>query len=227
MKRFRIHIFIVMAITFIYACKKDKGVPIDSTPVHITSTSTTTPAITTPSYDTVFPLSYFPVFPASYWKYSDSNGDTMTIRTDSLYQLDYYTVMGAPSDTFFVPVYNNQKVWGYEVHSGPTSFSGSYPFKKILSETLAVGSSWNIYHWSGTSIDRMIMAKDTTINIFGNTYYPTIVVKEYYGAGGPPNYPWIAKRYYTKNIGLVKEEIYNNQNSTVNTKQLITYFINN
>ena len=179
------------------------------------------------TYDTIKPLSYFPAYPGSYWKYIDSNNDTIVYKTDSIYKKDYYVIGAAAfvSDTFYVPFYDGFPIWGYEAHTGPISNSGSYPLSRILSDTLPVGSDWPILHWSGTEVNRKIIAKDTTVIVGGISYYPTIVVEEYYSSG-PPVYTWIAKRYYTKDIGLVKEDINNPNSNTVNSRQLVEYFIN-
>lgn len=219
----------IIILLLLFSCKKDKieadsqiTTNIDSTKTNIDSTNN----IPT-TYDTIFPLDYFPAFPGSYWKYVDSNNDTTVRKTDSLYKKDYYTYGSAAyvSDTFYVPIYNNIPIWKYEEHTGPISHSGSYPFRVILSETLPVGSDWPVFYWSGTGVSRKLIAKDTTITISSIAYYPTIVIEEYYSAG-PPHYIWIAKRYYTKNIGLIREDLYNNLDSTTNTKELIDYFIN-
>jgi hypothetical protein len=170
---------------------------------------------------------YKKVFPGSYWKYVDANNDTTIAKTDSVYQKDHYTLTSGAynSDTFYVPDYNQIPIWKYEAHTGPISNAGSYPFTSILSDSLPVGSSWTIYSWAGTQISRKIIAKDTTITISNVPYSPTIVIEEYYSYG-PPAYIWIAKRYYTKNIGLIREDLYNAMDSTINTKELIDYIIN-
>jgi hypothetical protein len=179
------------------------------------------------SYDTIFPLDYFPAYPGSYWKYVDCQGDTIQYATDTVYKPDWYVHSGAAyfSDTFFVPFYNNIPIWGYEAHTGPISYSGSYPLTLILSDTLPVGANWVIYFSAGTEVSRKIIAKDTSVTVSGNTCFPTIVVEEYYSYG-PPYYIWQAKRYYTKNIGLVREDIYNLTDSTTCVKELVQYFIN-
>lgn len=207
-------ILTLLAISCLFACKKNESEP-DNNPTNPNTTS----------YDTIFPLNYFPAYPGSYWKYVDSNNDTTIIKTDTSYQKDSYTIGSAAyvSDTFLVPIYNQIPIWRYEAHTGPISHSGSYPLTRILSDSLPVGTSWAVYYWSGTGVSRKIIAKDTTITISSHSYYPTIVVEEYYSIG-PPNYIWIARRYYTKNIGLIKEEL--NDNSTINTKEIIDYFIN-
>lgn len=199
--------YIFILIIILASCKKES----DSGPGPVPQ-----------GYDTIFPLSYFPVYPGSYWVYVDSMLDTATIRTDSLYRLDHYYT----SDTFYVPIYEGTPIWGYEAHTGPISHSGSYPLTRILSDTLPVGSSWVIHHWMGTGISRKIVARDTGIIVFGNKYEPTIIIEEYYSEG-PPTYIWIARRYYTKDIGLIREDIYNSQDSATNTKLLIEYYIDN
>lgn len=55
------------------------------------------------AYDTIYPQSYFPVYPGSKWKYLDQNNDTVSCKTDSVYKLDYYTKLNFISDTFYVP----------------------------------------------------------------------------------------------------------------------------
>ena len=94
--------------------------------------------------------------------------------------------------------------------------------RKILDESSPVGSSWYIAQGSGTTYYRKITARDTTITIFGNSYYPTIVVEEYCPQGFP-NTPWIYRRYYTKDIGLIKEET----EFDGNVKLIYDYHINN
>ena len=207
-------------ILIVLSCKKEKSIPM---PSGIYNSDTTTAYI----YDTIFPLSYFPVYPASWWKYVDSNNDTIIIRTDSFYQKDYYYYGSAAytSDTFFVPIYNNVPIWGYEAHTGPISNAGSYPLTQILSESLPIGTNWFILIWSGGSKSIKIIDKDATITISSNSYYPTIVVEEYY-SNGPPYYIWTNRRYYTKNIGQFKEEINNDLDTTINTRDLVDYYIN-
>lgn len=207
-------LIIVLAVMLVYSCKKD--------------TINDNQPKSEVNYDTLFPLDYLPVFPGSWWKYNSSNGDVTYLRTDSVYQIDSYTINaeGFVSDTFYVPVYNGQPMWGYDANTGyPLSHAGSTPFKTVLSDTLPVGSSWLISHWAGTGISRKITARDTAIIIGSTSYFPTIVVEEYFSEG-PINYTWIARRYYTKDIGMVKEELFQIQDSTVSGLVLDDYFVN-
>jgi len=175
-------------------------------------------------YDTIFPLSYFPAYPGSYWEYIDTDSNTSIKKTDPEYILDYYVLAGYYSDTFYVPVYASTPIWGYAAHTGGTSYNGIQMFKTILSETEPVGYNWRIYFWSGQEVRRKIIAKDASIVIQNQVYEPTIVVLEY-----QPNWYWyeVAKRYYTKDIGLVKEELYNNSGSIYLTRYISDYYINN
>ncbi|MFM9026644.1 MAG: hypothetical protein ACKOQ6_01440 [Bacteroidota bacterium] len=178
-------------------------------------------------HDTIYPNSYFPCWPGSWWLYTDSNGDTSIARTDSVWRLDSYVIGGAAfqSDTFFVPIYEGVPVWGYEAHTGPISNSGSYPLSLIVSDSLPVGSSWLIHYWSGTGVSRRIICIDTTLQSGPTVFYPTIGVEEYYSTG-PQGEPTIAKRYFTSGIGLVREDIFNLIDTTVNIRWLQGYFIN-
>lgn len=210
--------FFTMLIILVGACSKDANNNNDP--------------MNTDGIDTIIPLSYFPVYPGSFWKYLDSNNDTVLITTDSTYSKDAYSIGGASfiSDSFYVPRYNypghynHTAMWRYEAHTGPISNAGSYPLTRILSDSLPVGSSWTIYNWAGTGVNRKIIARDTIIDILGTMYHPTIAIEEYY-SHGPPMYIWINRRYYTKDIGMVKEESYNYSDSTHNEKLLIEYHI--
>ena len=212
---------VVAAILILVSCKKETN-----------PNKNHSPALPE-GFDTIHPLNYFPVFPGSYWKYIDTINDTILITTHDEYMKDAYRVDGASfqSDTFFVPMYtytpfyNNTPIWGYEAHTGPISNAGSYPLTRLVSDSLPVGSSWTIYNWSGTTIDRKIIAIDTTISIDGIDYFPTIVVEEYY-TQGPPSYIWINKRYFTKDIGLIKEELLNHSDSSIVTKLILEFNVN-
>jgi hypothetical protein len=213
----------------IESCQKDPAIankiatPVDSA---FTDSNAVNPT-TNLSYDTIYPLSYLPAYPGSYWQYVDDSGNTSMILTDSIYKLDYYMIGGAAyvSDSFYVPVYNNFPLWRYEEHSGPISNAGSYPLKRLLSDSLPMGSEWGWLYWSGSALSRKIIAIDTTLVINGISYYPTIGIEQFYSLG-PPFYIWQKREYYAKDIGLVKVEEYNSLDSTIFSKVLVNYFIN-
>lgn len=203
---------------FILSCKKEPSLNND-----ILTPSSNSSSV---SYDTIFPLSYLPNFPSSYWKYVGSHNDTTIIRTDSLYKKDIYWTFLSKNDTFYVPVLNGTPIWGYLAHTGPTGdHVNSYPFMRILSDSLPVGSNWRVWKRAYTEVSRKVIVKDTTIIISGKSYYPTIGIEEYY-SDGPSYYIWIAKRYFTKNIGMIREDLYNYADSTVSSRFIFDYHIN-
>jgi hypothetical protein len=179
-------------------------------------------------FDTIYPKTYLPVFPGSYWIYKNKNGIIDTIFASNDYVLDYYTYssVGYVSDTFFVPRLNNISIWGYEAHTGPYSHGGSYPFTLILNDTAKVGYNWVIAYWAGNENRRKIIAKDTLILLStGNEFDSVIIVKEYQSM--PYNVPeWWYKRYYAKGIGMIKEEWWSSYNSTYKIKELVDFKIN-
>lgn len=217
---------VVVAGTFIHSCtnRHDDPAPAAVTPP--------TPAATN---DTLFPLNYFPAYPGSYWTYVDSNNDTTTSYTDPTWYQDHYEITFPFSSLFYSDTmytarftdsyHNHSPVWGYRANVGSISNAGSDPMHRLVSDSLPVGSSWPIRAYTGNYIDRKIVAVNQTIVIGAVSYFPTIVVEEYY-ASGPPTYIWLARRYFTKDIGIVREEFYDYTDSTTNTCDLIDYYIN-
>lgn|SRR5574344_1313946 len=179
-------------------------------------------------FDTIFPKSYLPVYPGSYWVYGNEDGRIDSVFSADDYVLDYYQnpEAGYVSDTFYVPELDNVPIWGYEAHTGSVSHSGSYPFTLILSDTAEVGYDWIIAYWQGNENRRQIIAKDTTIQLAsGAAFDSVIIVKEYQTL--PINVlEWWYKRYYAKGVGLIKEESWFSNDSTCNNKELIGFKIN-
>jgi hypothetical protein len=180
--------------------------------------------------DTIHPLPYYPVYPGSFWKYVDSNDDTLVIMTDSVYRKDWYTPdEDHKPDTAYVPFCDQVGVWGYMAHTGEDL--DVYCFTRILSDSLPVGAGWYISYIQFEPYlyeydERQIITIDTTIEIFGRSFFPTIIIREYHVLSDVYGYKTF-ERYYTKDIGLVKEEQFINYDSLVNTRLLIGYHINN
>jgi hypothetical protein len=179
--------------------------------------------------DTIKPLSYLPVYPGSYWTYS--NGDTYTTSTSYLKDAYQYQGSSQTSDPVYVPFYNGVPVWGYRMHTAMVKNGlGSYdPFVTVISETLPVGALWTVAQEYHTATRAHIIAKDTIITISGKDYYPTIVL--YYDVtsdrGGAPVTLPTMRRYYTRDIGLVKEEsLYYGNSSVMSEFHITDYFIN-
>lgn len=204
---------ILISPIFFSSCKKDQVLASNSS---------------VPVYDTLFPLDYFPAFPGSYWKYINSNNDTTISQTSAEYKLDHYVCCGNfVSDTFYVPVHNGTPIWGYSAHSGLIGNALSTPMRRILSDSLPVGSTWYVLNYGSDIIKKRVSAKDTSVTINGTVYYPTIVIEEYYPPGGAPPMPFLYRRYYTKDIGLIREDHYHYLDSSITSIEIFDYFINN
>lgn len=203
---------LILLIIFLHTCEKT-AIKID--PVE-------------PVYDTIFPKAYLPAYPGSHWTYLDQNDSTIISEVSGDYILDYYIEQEAAyiSDTFYVPALNHIPLWGYEAHTGPISHGGSYPLTLVLNDTAEVGFSWSVAHWAGNENRRIILARDTMIQLSTNlTFSSVIVVKEYQSR--PENVPeWWYKRYYAKDLGLIKEEYWFSYDSTYKSMDLLEYKIN-
>ena len=173
--------------------------------------------------ETIEPGSYFPVYPGSYWKYVDSNGDTLIRETEPEYVEDIYYVGGvAEQGPYFVPIYEGKPIWGYYEHYKNPAHTYDYPgFVLILSDSLY---SWNTYIWRTPALMRKVVFKDSSINVQGNIYYPTLMVQEYIQPDMSPDTSWVYKRYYTEHVGLINEQYLDY--SGIYTIYLIDYHIN-
>lgn len=175
------------------------------------------------------PRSYFPVFPGSYWKYLDSNGDTVVRKTGSDYIEDRYYVGGELiRGPHYVPLYEDTPIWEYYEHTyNPGHQYQSPGFVQILSESSPLGKEWEAWYYPSqlTKVSRKVVFRDSTIRVSGNEYFPTMMVEEFYSMG-PDFYLWIYKRYYTEHVGLIKEESFKYSDSSIYTINLIDYHIN-
>ncbi len=216
-------IYLLVLVFFLMNCKKKKEEVVD-----------TPPEITTPTkIDTIKPSRYFPAFPGSYWKYVNSSGDTITHSTSATYEKDSYTdreLNGSvtKSATAYVPRYDNIPIWGDYAHSGPIynyQTIAANSLIPIVPENFRIGGGWTTYAVGHSYICGSIEKKDTSIQIAGKNYYPTIVVyfRSYYT--GPVGYV-VTKKYYTKDIGLIKEEVLKNGDTTFLETHLVSYHIN-
>lgn len=202
------------------ACQRDPDVPVAEDQV-------ADPSV--PVIDTAFPKSYFPVYPGSTWEYRNENGQLQSSYTHPGYVLDSYWV-DVENDfhpATYVPRYvgpifygEATPIWCYESHTGPISNAASARLVPLLIDSAQLEVPWTVYAWQGTDVARKIVAKDSTLIIQGQSYFPTIVVEEFYRYG-PPSYIWIRRYYFTEHIGLVKME-----DSDSTYLEIESYFIN-
>ncbi len=154
----------------------------------------------------IYPKSYFPAFPGSYWIYT--NGETKTVAPDyCLHSYQQGIVSPDFSDDAYVPRIGQQYVYEYSI----TQNSTTYPLKKLLSEKF--DDSWVVNDWDGNEIKRKVVSVDDTINIDQypyindsvTVYSPVIEVIEFSSNEGDTL--WFSKEYYAKNIGLIRRDI--------------------
>ncbi len=214
-------ILILIAVIFV-SCKKEN----DNN--NITSISSV--------YDTIYPLSYFPAFPGSYWIYS--NDDTLKIEDN--YELYYYDKSyfdQAPDyDTVYLPkfkinsIFNSSSpdekyihVYKYEIEN----FSYRLLFRSIMSETL--GNRFPVAeNFGGHSPYAITTTVDTSMQI-ENNYYPKVLIVSYYTEPTDTNSHVFPYRhdYFAKNIGLImRDHKYYQDTAFITDYTLTSYMIN-
>jgi len=203
----KIQTIIVVIITFFFSnCEKHGSIennnPIDTVSNNIPNDSLDIEPIST--YDTIFPKSYLPAYPGSYWIYN--NGDT--IKTNSGYILSttkrpYYNENTfilydcIPIDTAFFPIYN------YEILNEYTTYSTSSEWcseNRLLDE--AEGSSWSVDSHKDWYSYLIVQKKDTSIILPNNQEFDSVIIMNFRRFEG--NYD-LAKieYYYAKNVGYL------------------------
>ena len=180
------------------------------------------------SIDTIFPNSYLPAYPNSYWIYS--NGDTS--RTFSSYVLDtiekpvytgyFYNIDHCEFyERAFYPVYDNNILRGYTLY-----FKECSTPEKLLDEEL--GKKWENDRYKTYYISREVKAKDIQVTLPNTLKYENVIIieEEIYS-----DYVGFTTReyYYAKNIGLIKSRIIKSGFDTVDVceKYLLEYTIGN
>jgi hypothetical protein len=154
----------------------------------------------------VYPKDYFPVYPGSYWVYS--NGEV--IKTSSEYvKHSYETSISSTekSEDMYVPKYGDNYVYGYQM----TQNSNIYPLRTIMKEDKS--SSWTVNEYNGLVTQRkMISPPDSLVITFyggdvpvDSVFKDCFVVVEYIEELGYKN--WNRKEYYVKGTGLVRVDI--------------------
>mgnify|MGYP007056077317 FL=1 len=191
---------LIITISFIIiSCKKNEIVP----------------NMNNLTYDTIFPLSYFPAYPGSYWIYS--NGDTLKIEDE--YELFYYNNASWTDipdiDTLYLPKFKTNSIYpNGNALSEPYTYVYKYtistlsyrlPFRTILSEQ--AGYQFNVSeYFSGNAGYGCTVNLDTTIEINNKKYENVLVVINYAWHETIGYLPWSTREYYANNIGLIKRE---------------------
>ncbi len=212
-----------------YSCSKDKNISSSSSPNSNT--------------DTIFPKSYFPAYPGSWWIYS--NGDTM--KVDKYIDVKYckydYKYQPPVYEEYIFPQIINKKIFpgndtaivhtvyvkGYSISTcGGTC--GSY-FVPILCDPSGNCGEGYWDSFSGHKWAMITWKNDTSININSTTYNNTLITLQwdagYFGYDVAQSH-WMAREFYSKDIGLIRRDEKNTPFDTTFTTSfsLINYHIN-
>lgn len=204
---YKISLLIVLMV--IVGCKKEEAAQEEE-------------IVTETTIETIYPESYFPAYPGSFWEYEDSNGDTTRVETSPTYVLSY----SQNGPNYYAPHYDGMVVRKYLISTSATDYHSS-KWKRILPDELYVGNVFlQKYVHPSTDYSGTILAIDTSISINGIQYDSVIVVKESNGPNGNGTYHPLANMYYAKHIGVIRTEVYNGSGTITNTIDVIDYFVN-
>ncbi|MDX2359683.1 MAG: hypothetical protein QNK23_02675 [Crocinitomicaceae bacterium] len=226
------NLLVLLAISiFVMSCEKDIVDPNDPTIIDNGGIAV---------LDTIYPQSYFPAFPGSYWNYSDGS-----IRTvDPEYILGQYTSSWLPYPTtmtytdVMVPQYRfmkdgsevTRRVYNYSFlpHS---QFVQNYNPDTFYGAPNSVGSTWYTNYQGSMCMVRELITKDTSMMINGVQIDSIDIVLTYDGClpSAPsaiePEY-WGSRNYFAKDIGLVRFDWRESSDSTYHFVEMTSYFIN-
>ncbi|NOZ47789.1 MAG: hypothetical protein GXO79_13560 [Chlorobi bacterium] len=138
-QKIKISVILLISLTVLFSCK-DEPIP-----------------------ETILPEKYLPVYPGSWWIYS--NGETKT--TGSSYVLNsYQDDIASPyeTDKVFVPFWDGHYVYGYSITQNSTEF----PLKLLLSEKK--NTTWFVGRFEGRDIMRKTISKDISVSIVQYPY---------------------------------------------------------
>jgi len=190
-------------------------------------------------YDTLKPLSYYPIYPGSYWKYAVNDTDTVLSQASLTYQKNSFIEFKGyiapnsmffttgPSDTVYVPYLDGNPIYQYNRlehirdHSNqPADYYRKWP---ILSEKIGFtfdGDS-NTKKYGDFAEHLTVRTKtvdannDSILVLNGNWVYG-------------PNLNCRTTKIFTKNIGLTFSlKVDTVLHDTLYKLQLINYHINN
>jgi hypothetical protein len=176
--------------------------------------------------DTIKPKPYLPIYPGSWWKYVDANGDTVLQTTGAHYVRDTLCWREPDGIHFtkpsYVPVWNGKPTWGYTQQGHTGSIEGTlYYTADVLRET--VGGQWTVEYsqgdprWETPGIVRDVMATGLTMNVDSLSFTDVIKVRE---SSFYPRY-----LYYARDVGLIKTEKVIANYQVVDDLKLVSWYI--
>jgi hypothetical protein len=224
MKASKFILLLTILTVTIFSCKDDNDVPLVAE----------TKAIEV--FDTIYPGSYFPAYPGSYWVY-DTN-DTLKVSSEYKRVITYSGGVIPSHDTAYMTelilngIFNKEDstayVRGYEISK--SSFElGNYgsKFKRILSEISE--SKFSMYYDRiDGPINGFVSKSDTSINVKSVQYsnvLEIIIFRERLSLA--PEECGEIREYYAKGVGLIRrdERDYPSSLEYVTTLELVDYVI--
>ena len=180
-------------------------------------------------YPIIYPGSYFPVYPGSWWKYMTWDNSIITHSVNPTYKLDKYVTWDVYndghkaeySDPCYVPFYDGQPIYGYDkIDKGEAApFATCYKRWPILSEQ--TGFSFQ-KEW----VDHRYITCYEVVGVMGKYFNGTdsILVQKIKMIPCPVDLVTIQE--FAKNIGLIKQFSYDTITfDTVSKIWLIDYYV--
>ena len=177
------------------------------------------------THEKILPGKYFPVYPNSYWKYVNQDGDTVTHSTSADYILYSFLckAFNTYTDSVYVPFWNGKPIYAYSTPVLEESMDKGKVFMPLLSENK--GYEWLLWYSAKDSILEYVKTVDTALTLQSILYQHVIVVKKD---------SWDNKllsdihnyRFYARDIGLIKDmDVNESNNDTIRKIELFEYHI--
>tara|TARA_B110000285_G_scaffold166826_1_gene186448 strand:+ start:252 stop:929 length:678 start_codon:yes stop_codon:yes gene_type:complete len=220
------------AVTFLFfiiliSCNKDDNQP---------NLETDPNPVIAEVVDTIFPSSFFPAYPGSYWNYSDGTNYTIDPSYSIKQYYDYnqwpnpnLPAPGGDFTNYYVPILRingGTDIGVYNYSTIPYSGSSTYEPDVFYKESV---NNWEVAgHWSTTK-SYVVLSRDTSIMINGNLMDSLTCVREFQSPGGGSSGAEIygIYKFYAEDIGLVRKDWRDPSDSSILYMDLIDYYINN
>lgn len=176
--------------------------------------------------DTIFPRSYLPIYPGSWWTYKRvSDSSTFTDQATG-YVLDRISYNQFSSAEYYVPQWRGHSYFGYGFYNQ----GGADYFTKELEEDTGRGSWLYEPHpgdprYSYWNVMRKVDSAGLTMTIDSVVYTDVIKVIQYDVPSGTTSAYSSYIFYYAKDVGLIRKDI--TTFGLVTEYYLIDHFINN
>jgi hypothetical protein len=179
----------------------------------------------TPVPDTIKPLSYYPIYPGSWWKYLQNDTGIVLSKASVTYQANSFMELSSggnvASPVCMVPYLDGQPIYGYqEIAFIPPPFGGYYTKWPILSET--IGAQFSKY-W----VDPRTQSVSEQITVMSKTRVGSDSILTLKGSLNNPPYNTQKTYYlYQKGVGLINTYTIDTvSHDTLSSLRLLSYYI--